>query len=612
MLSRHLTTGLSIIFCLLIQTTLGSPRSGSPASHSLIRHPTHSAQTSHPTPHQTLQTPPQSTTVNQTATQIPTKALRAPRPSSTSSIPISGAAVSTKTNVIFRNKTNAGNQQSSQTLVDKIKQYNKSGQQTVNGEQNIPQITANGRAESTAWTASTVSKRTSGSSGFSSAKSDSSASLCGIEASVSTVVANASAKAKPSVTQTVSKTRTSNYSQNSANTANTTNTCLSLNSNADSNSHINNNSSNHKKSEETVANCENIKTNVSNKGYNATNASNTSAKFGSIPVKRIQPPRSRPTSTIIDTNSVASAMACSSHSTSNTSLTAIAKPSAAVKGMSKVLPHEDSSNKTASRKLYKQENQSMGAPEHWSDHNSQNNANSKIKYTSDKSGIQTQSPIPGSKPEPSIAMVSPIMAREQNAKCKTIEEEKCPNEQKRLSHKQNSVLKKSDKQIAEDKKKETHIVGHRRSQSPPETAMQDSIDSSHAEGDESASNSDVDSSLINIKPMPPLVRTSQFAFLRSNANHVSNGTLYQRFPNNYSAIENGYLSDSAPVNSGSRPVYRGYYSVAGSATGYASETDACSPYFRRNKLLSSKTDHTSRTQHRHYPDTDRSSVVNIQ
>ena len=587
-----------IIICFLIQTTLGSPRSGSPASHSLIRHPTQSAQTSHPT----HPTPPQSTTggtqsANQTSTQIPTKGIRAPRPSSTSSIPqISGPGVSTKTSVIFRNKNNAGNQ-SSQTIVDKIKHYNKSGQQTVSAEQSIPQIvvrTAENSKEST------LSKRTSSSSGFSSAKSDSSASLCGLENSVSTVVANTSVKTKPSVTQTVSKTRTSNYSQNSSNTANT---CLSLNSNTDSN--INNNLSNQKKSEEIVANCENIKTNVSNisNASNGNKSSNASAKCGSIPVKRIQPPRSRPTSTIIDSNSVASTMASSSHSTSNTSLTTIAKPTAAVKGTSKVLPHEDP-NRIASRKLDKQENQTLLSSEHSLQTNA--NSNSKMKSTSDKSGSQTQVPTFNTKPEPSIAMVSPIMAREQSAKYKTntIDEEKCPNQQKQLPSKMNNVCKKSDKPISDGKRKENHI--EEEPQTPTENAIQDSVSSSAGEGEEeSASNSDVDSSLINIKPMPPLSRTSQFAFLRSNANHLSNGSVYQRYPNNYSSIENGYTSDCAMVNNNSRPVYRGCYSVAGSATGYISETDACSPHFRRNQLLSSKTDYMSGATHRHYNDTDR-------
>ena len=545
----------------------------------MIRHPTstQTSQTSHPTPPQ--HSAYYSTQyANQTTTQIPTKGIRVPRPSSTSSIAqISAPSVSTKTSVILRNKNNVCNQQQThQTIVDKIKHYNRcerSGQTLqliANGEQSIPQIV--NKSESN------ISKRTSGSSGFSSAKSDSSASLQGLETSVgSTVWVNSNGK--PSVTQTVSKTRSPNQSANIS--------CISLNTNTNTNSNINNNFSNNLlKNEDICNNCENLKSNP-----NSNRSSTYSGKLGSIPVKRIQPPRSRPTSIIVDNNSIPSAMASSSHSSSNTSLTNIVKPTAAVKGTSKVSAQEQ--HRISSRKM---ENMSLSA-----DQTSLSNDCSKPKNKSENGISQPEVPIPNYKPEPSIAMVSPIMAREQ-LKFKTKEEEKTSKEQKSFNLKvsSNGLKKSEEKHNKKDKKGEQH---NKATQQPSSESnnMQDST-SSHGEGEESASNSDVDSSLVNIKPMAPLVRTSQFAFLRSNGNQYCNGTSNSRFPNNYSSIENGYLSDCHLVINKTRANYRDRCSVAGSTAGYVSESDVCSPHFKRSQIMSSKADFMSAQTQRHFTD----------
>jgi neuron navigator 2 len=480
--------------------------------------------------------------------------------------------------VILRNK-NASNQQ--QSMLDKIKLF-KSGQQIAVNEHNSQQT--NNKSEST------VSKRTSSSSGFSSAKSDSSASLCGVETSVSTIVNN---KLKPNVT--VSKTRTPNYNTNSFISLNTsTNSNIVNNSNSNSNSNLSINNNQLKKSEE-VLNCENNKTiNNNNKVFNPN------VKLGSIPVKRLQPPRSRPTSTIIE-SSIPSTMASNSQSTSNTSLTTIAKPTAAVKGTSKVFASEETVSRITSTRKFESHPSNQ-------EQTSQATNSSKLKASSNpiaQQQQQTPPQQPSVKPEPSIAMVSPIMAREQqtksNDKIETLNEEKDSKAQLQKLQQPSTSRKNTSKQS--DTSKQQKVEEQQKQQQQQESQL-DSASSSH--GEESASNSDVDSALVNIKPMAPLVRTSQFAFMRSNANsNNSNGTQCSRFVNNYSNIENGYLSDCALLdNNLCTNSYRVCGAVTGHEAGYLSESGVCSPQVRRNQILAPKPDYMSPT-HRHYHDNDR-------
>jgi hypothetical protein len=475
-------------------------------------------------------------------------------------------------------------------MLDKIKLF-KSGQQIAVNEHNSQQT--NNKSEST------VSKRTSSSSGFSSAKSDSSASLCGVETSVSTIASN---KLKPNVT--VSKTRTPNYYTNSFISLNTnTNTNSNIVNNSNSNLSINNNQL--KKSEE-VLNCENNKTiNNNNKVFNPN------VKLGSIPVKRLQPPRSRPTSTIIE-SSIPSTMASNSQSTSNTSLTTIAKPTAAVKGTSKVFASEETVSRITSTRKFESHPSNQ-------EQTSQPTNSSKLKASSNpiaqqqqqQQQQQTPPQQPSVKPEPSIAMVSPIMAREQqtksNDKIETLNEEKDSKAQQpklpQPSTSKKNTSKQSDTSI-QQKVEEQQKQQQQQQQQQQQESQLDSASSSH--GEESASNSDVDSALVNIKPMAPLVRTSQFAFMRSNANsNNSNGTQCSRFVNNYSTIENGYLSDCTLLdNSLCTNNYRVCGAVPGHEAGYLSESGVCSPQVRRNQILAPKPDYMSPT-HRHYHDNDR-------
>ncbi|CAG2163335.1 unnamed protein product [Oppiella nova] len=549
-----------------------TPTQGSPAS--VKTQPSHT---------QSTDISPQST--NQTPAPTPTKAIRAPRPSSTSSIPqISGPSVSTKTSVILRNKNNVSNQQ---TIVDKIKQYNKSGQQIANSEQNSSQTVVNNKCEPI------VPKRTSSSSGFSSAKSDSSASLCGLETSVSTV---ATIKTKPSVTPSGGpKTRANNYSQN---------TYLALNASPNASPNTNSNisynlSNNHilKKSEE-ILNTNDNKTNVCNSNRNP---SNSSAKYGSIPVKRIQPPRSRPMSTIIDNTALPLAMTSNSESTSNTSLTAIAKQTAAVKATYKELPPNDTIGRVTTGRKF--EGQSPVAEQ-----TSYCNSNIKMKSSEKFS----QQPIGCPKPEPSIAMVSPIMAREQNksvVKNDTFEDEKRSKTQRKqmqieskVSHIKRDGVKQSDNKQTNSEEKRCD----QQKESPQqqqENGLQDSNSSSHEE--ESAGNSDVESALVNIKPMPLLARTLQFAYLKSsaNSNHSPNGSVYSKFPNNYSAIENGYQSDCTQLDCqsrNSRPnTYKNCHSTTSASNRYLNQSDVCPPQLN-----------TQGSSHRQYSDTDSAANAN--
>ena len=318
-----------------------------------------------------------------------------------------------------------------------------------------------------------------------------------------------------------------------------------------------------------------------------------SAKPTSLSTKRIQPPRSRPTSTLIDNNTLPPTMS-SSQSSFNTLQTTVSKPTAAVKGTFKVFATED--NRKNTKKL---ENQSSTSGQ-----TSEMNANCKKTVDSDKC---SQFPTLYSKPEPSIVMVSPIMSREKNSPFKTIEEEEKNLKKYKQFYSKNSTKsskKCEDKQNKNEKKCKQILSGDLQQSS--ESSLIDSTSSSIGEGEESTSNSDVDLALVNIKPMPPLVRTSQFAFLKNNqVSQLCNGTAYSRFPNNYSSIENGYMSDCALINS-SRPNSRGYYSITGSTTGYVSETDVCSPQIKRNQFLSTREEYPPSPTHRNYAtDTDR-------
>ncbi|XP_054160658.1 neuron navigator 2-like isoform X2 [Oppia nitens] len=529
---------------------------------------------------------------------IPAKGIRPPRPSFASSIPQKSVPnVSAKTSVVLRNKTSAANQ-SQQTIVDKIKQYrSKVNQQIVtnvsqpdNGSSSV--VTIN-RSDTT------VSKRTSSSSGCSSAKSDSSASLCGLEGTTGVTIGTNSCRAKTSVTQSLCKTKV-----NTLSLIDSINNGLNANQFSYNNNNNNNINSNNvlKKSNETLTICDNI-----------GKTGRSSAPTASIPVmqRRIQRPSSRPTSSILDTSSsLAKTMTSSYQSTSNTSLPCLAKPTPQVKAVSKMSVCEETVG--TNRKF---DGQCSGhEPSHSMNNNqSTSSHNNKLKTTFNKVSQQQSY---HSKPEPTIAMVSPIMAREQNRR-HSKNDNLDDNRTAKLINKSNDTidstgnLKKHYIKRTEDKNKvkvninENQLNGQHLQQESPENAIQDL---SHEE--ESAGSSDIEADLVNIKPMAPLMRTSQLAILRTNSPKPTNTNSYNRYPNNYSTIEIGYMSDCTQVNNKSRMTrpnsYRTCYSSVGSNNGYITETDSYT-VLNRNKLLSTKTDYMSPT-HRPYNDTDRSLI----
>lgn len=424
-----------------------------------------------------------------------------------------------------------------------------------------------------------INKRASSSSGFSSAKSDSSASLCGVgsgDINTSLIVNN---KTKPSITKS------------------------GKNSNVI-------NSKGKKSAEETTINncCDN--NNPNKTSVNSTNNnSNSSGKTGLIPVRRsIPPPRSRPTSTIIESGTIPSSiptisMATNSSSSSNIT---IPKPTACVKGTSKMIfnCNEYYTNHSVG-KLNTQDNHDTQKINLTKQHQATSASSMSATTTTTTNSAINKSTI---KSELSIAMVSPIMVRERKEPLGIRESD----EQKLIKEKKDQ---QTDKCLNDVPSTSTSSCLSPKKQSNSDLQQ---IDSASSHGEESASNSDVDTNLINIKPMEPLMdRTSQFAFLRGTNNSTTgNNNINSKFPNNYSSIENGYQSDCTLLNNSKSGLRRGSGPSPQHHNGYPNHcnTELChsessgimyTPQTPKSQISASKVEFMGLSAHHHYQHQNR-------
>ena len=424
-----------------------------------------------------------------------------------------------------------------------------------------------------------INKRASSSSGFSSAKSDSSASLCGAgsgDINTSLIVNN---KTKPSITKS------------------------GKNSNVI-------NSKGKKLAEETTINncCDN--NNPNKTSVNSTNNnSNSSGKTGLIPVRRsIPPPRSRPTSTIIESGTIPSSIPTTSMATNSSSSSniTIPKPTACVKGTSKMIfnCNEYYTNHSVG-KLNTQDNHDTQKINLTKQHQATSASSMSATTTTTTNSAINKSTI---KSELSIAMVSPIMVRERKEPLGIRESD----EQKLIKEKKDQ---QTDKCLNDVPSTSTSSCLSPKKQSNSDLQQ---IDSASSHGEESASNSDVDTNLINIKPMEPLMdRTSQFAFLRGTNNSTTgNNNINSKFPNNYSSIENGYQSDCTLLNNSKSGLRRGSGPSPQHHNGYPNHcnTELChsessgimyTPQTPKSQISASKVEFMGLSAHHHYQHQNR-------